>query len=70
LIKLPKKLEYEFKNYISQPKIQESMLYTKEYLTESSIFSNAVTEIRKEERKEERKQGIEQGIEQGEKKRA
>ena len=39
------------------------MLYTKEYLTESSIFSNAVTEIRKEERK----QGIEQGIEQAEK---
>jgi hypothetical protein len=59
-ILLPKKLEYEFKNYISQPKIQESMLYTKEYLTKSSIFENAVTEIRKEERE----QGLEQGREQ------
>jgi hypothetical protein len=58
LIKLPKPLEKDFEQHISQPKIQKVMQADKEFLTNYPIFfEKAVAEIREE--------GREQGLEQG-----
>lgn len=58
LVRLPKDLETEFKQFAIQPKIEKKMEFKKDFL--ETFAHNALTDIRKEEREK----GIEKGREE------
>ena len=59
LILLPKNLADAYNNFVSQPKIEQTMKVTKEDL---SIFTTAVAEIQEESRTEGRTEGLIEGL--------